>query len=91
LRAFIEPHRYINYTIPADIDEADLRLAIETLGDAIAYSTDVESELSADGGAAGVFVVEMVFLPQAAMWMEAHAEADEDELWDEDEEDSEIT
>lgn len=89
LRAFLQPHRSILYTIPADVDDTTLRLAIETLGDAVAYSTNVEQELTHDGSLAGVFEVQMVYVDAAGMWMEAHFD---DEFWDEDEEeDSEIT
>jgi len=88
LRAFLEAHRSIHFTIPADVDDETLRLAVETLGDAVGYGTNVESELSHDGSIAGVFEVQMVYVDAAGMWMEAHF--DSDEPWDEDEEDSEI-
>ena len=89
LRAFLEAHRSIHFTIPADVDDETLRLAVETLGDAVCYGTNVESELSHDGSIAGVFEVQMVYVDPAGMWMEAHLESDEP--WDEDEEDTEIT
>jgi hypothetical protein len=88
LRAFLEAHRSIRFTVPSDVDDEGLRLAIETLGDAVCYATDVEQELSHDGMAAGVIEVEMVFVAPAGLWMEAHFD---DEYWDEDEEDSEIS
>ena len=88
LRAFIEAHRSINFTIPGAISEADIASAIESLGDSIPYATDVESDLSHDGMVAGVFVVEMFYVPELAMWMEGSLDADE---WDEDEEDAETT
>jgi len=82
LRAFLQAHRSIHFTIPCDVDEDMLRLAIETLGDAVCYATNVESDLSHDGFVAGVIEVEMVFVAPAGMWMEAHF--DDDEEWDED-------
>jgi hypothetical protein len=89
LRAFIEAHRVINYTIPAAVRRESLRRAIETLGDGIAYSTDVESAESLDGMVAGVTEIEMVFVPEAEMWMEGHF--DDDEYWDEEDEEDEVT
>jgi hypothetical protein len=95
LRAFLQPHRSIHFTIPADVDDATLRIAVETLGDAVCYGTNVEQELSHDGSLAGVFGVEMVYVEPAGMWMEAHFDEDGDwdegDEWNEDEEDTEIT
>jgi hypothetical protein len=89
LRAFIEAHRVINYTIPASVRRESLRHAIETLGDGIAYSTDVESAESLDGMVAGVTEIDMVFGPEAEMWMEGRL--DDDEYWDEEDEEDEVT
>jgi len=89
LRAFIEAHRVINFTIPAAVRRESLRTAIETLGDGIAYATDVESAESHDGMVADFTEIEMVFVPEADMWMEGHL--DDDEYWDEEDEDTEVT
>ena len=75
-------------TLPPEQRES-LRKAIETLGDDIGYATDVESSMSEDGMIAGVSEVEMVFVPEAEMWMEGHL--DDDEYWDEEDEEDEVT
>jgi hypothetical protein len=97
LRAFIAPHRAINFTIPAAVRRVAIRKAIETLGDGICYATNVEAEVTHDGFAAAVSEIEMVFVPEAEEWMEGHIDEDDEywdedeEDWDEDEEDTEIT
>ena len=89
LRAFLEAHRVINFTIPAAVHRESLRTAIETLGDGIAYATNVEAELSHDGMIAGFTEVDMIFVPEADMWMEGRL--DDDEYWDEEDEEDEVT
>src|SRR5690349_2380899 len=89
LRAFLEAHRVINFTIPAAVQRESIRTAIETLGDGIAYATDIESAESHDGLVAGFTEIEMVFVPEADMWMEG--QLDDDAYWDEEDEDTEVT
>jgi hypothetical protein len=86
MRAFLEPHRSVQFTIPAEVREEALELAVEEMGSAIAHSTHLERELSHDGSIAGVFNVDLVFDPDEEVWL-AYLPP---ELAYEDEEDSEL-